>query len=302
MNLGQRLQQGLAAAALLAAACTPPTSAPQRAGALAGPAPTNLELAVRPSAPRSYTLTLRDRAALERRGPGPGRAHLDVAARVQLKRHDEPAGDGLKIHLAFASVDARSYGPLGAGAARALSALGGAKVTLVVDARGAVKEVAYEGPVAAKSAAERLARIFSKMSPAFASGARAIGGRWGESATLPIEIPGAAKPVNAALQANYVYQRQGQVNGKPCAVLQLDLRPSGNAAVEAAVEGAITTTGSGGGELCVDTQSGALLFGSFDLSLKTEVGARTSPSSRVRATHIEETRRIRVDITEGPVA
>ena len=308
--------------AVAAVACTPPTSPSQRAANTAAPAPTSLELVMRPGAPRSYTLTLRDRAALERRGPGAGRAHFDVAARVQLKRHDEPAPEGLRVNLAFSDVDARSYGPLGVAAARALKALGGAKVVVTVDGLGVVKALAYEGAVVAKVAAERLARTFLKMSPAFSTGGRAIGGRWGDSATLPVEVPGAAEPVNAVLQANYVYQRQGEVNGQPCAVVQLDMKPSGNTPVERMFdvrtrrsdstetalaptwrgEGAVTTTGSGQGELCIDTASGALRFGSFDLSLKTEVGTRRTKSPRVRGAHLEETRRIRLDITEGGVA
>ena len=283
-----------------AAACTPPTAPQARTPESRTPLQ-SAELVVKPAGQRSYRLTVRERAAVERRGPGPGRIHHDVAMRLELRRDDAPAasGDGIRSTFTFARVEASAYEPVSEAAARAATALQGAKVVTEVDRRGAVRSFFVEGAERAKPLAERLAAAFLKMTPAFPPDAKNLGGRWGETATIPVEVGGKTPTsLRTNVQASYVFQRAGELSGRNCAVVQVDLRPGANAVVEGTPEGAVTSSGTGQGELCLDPTTGHLRMGSLDLTLRTEVALRQSKSPRVRPLHFEETRRLRMEVVE----
>jgi hypothetical protein len=280
------------------AACAPRTAPPpaiQQGGGSAG----QIDLTLQAGPARVYTLHLRDRAALDRRGAGPGRAHFDLDLRARISRVDQNTGEGVRVELAFSAIDAKTYGPLGRAAVAAARALEGGKLALVVDAKGGVRSATFAGHEGARALAERLGRTFVKMSPAFPQGARSLGGRWGDTMALPLAGAGGPSPIDATLQASYVYQRGGELAGRPCAVVQVDLRPGGNATLAGTIEGAVSASGSGKGELCLDPSTGALRAGYFDLLLQTEVGARTTNHSRVRPLHLAETRRLRIDVSES---
>lgn len=255
---------------------------------------------MRPAGKRAYNLWVHERLAFERQGPGPGGMNLDLRLRLRIVRSDEPAASGgLQTALAFERVEAEAQGPAGAMAARAARALEGARAIFEVDPRGAVRRFAVEGAPSVAPAVEILARAFQKMAPTLSDGVKGPGARWGETSDLPLAA-GDGLPVQTSFTANYVNQGTGLSGNDRCLLVDVELRAGARAAAPGDRPGAVRSSGTGRGQICLDPVSGVLRAGDLDLTLRTGFALKKAGVGRMPM-HVEQTLRLRLGAREaGP--
>jgi hypothetical protein len=248
-----------------------------------------MELRMRPApGKRAYDVRVWERLAVLRRGNGPGGLNVDLRLTMRLEREDAPVGDSLVTRLRIARVEADPRGPMAAEAAKAASAVEGARATFEIDARGRVRGFAVESPPPARTLAERLARAFLQMAPTLGEGLKGPGARWGDSSSVPLDV-GEGAPVSVSFTASYVLQGTGEVGGRPCVLLHAQIQPSGNAMVPGARPGAVNVSGSGRGELCLEPETGTLRAGNLEVTLRTGVAlqrGRGAPLDLAQTLHL----------------